>query len=316
MLHVPCFDLSIMVSSTISSRGHRESILDAEITETLIFDSVDVYPEDASEIDHPGSGINWNFGIDLDTLDDMERLIWALEGDDSGIVNDNRHYDSDFLLSIDDLSGPPQTWSEEASASYPNADDDIVADLARDIGLSLDVENDLGPNIHDRGRHINDLGPNILDLALHNNDLGTDIHDLGLPINDLSSNIHDLGLHINDMGPHIREGSLNDSLDGPVEADAILGELADHVIFLGQSGNRPASKFAVDSLVEVVELKQKENCEGVLCAVCKEELNFWLLEQQLRKLPCSHFFHGDCILPWLRIRNTCPVCRYELPTDI
>ena len=48
------------------------------------------------------------------------------------------------------------------------------------------------------------------------------------------------------------------------------------------------------------------------CAVCKDEFE---IGQELLLMPCKHYFHNDCLLPWLNERNSCPVCRYELPTD-
>lgn len=34
----------------------------------------------------------------------------------------------------------------------------------------------------------------------------------------------------------------------------------------------------------------------------------------LKKLPCGHLYHVDCIDPWLGMKNTCPVCKKSVST--
>uniref|UniRef100_A0A1J3GL21 RING-type E3 ubiquitin transferase n=1 Tax=Noccaea caerulescens TaxID=107243 RepID=A0A1J3GL21_NOCCA len=100
------------------------------------------------------------------------------------------------------------------------------------------------------------------------------------------------------------------SLDEYDNDDAILGQMFDNET--GIRGNPPAAKRVVEAL-PVVELTVEDlNNGNIVCAVCKDEM---VLEEKVRKLPCRHFYHGECIMPWLGIRNTCPVCRFELPTD-
>ncbi|CAL4970890.1 unnamed protein product [Urochloa decumbens] len=70
----------------------------------------------------------------------------------------------------------------------------------------------------------------------------------------------------------------------------------------------PASRAAVQGLQEVV-LSEEEASHG--CAVCKDGIAAGL---SVLRLPCKHYFHAECIRPWLAIGNTCPVCRFELPT--
>ncbi|GAB2215331.1 hypothetical protein Droror1_Dr00019714 [Drosera rotundifolia] len=77
-------------------------------------------------------------------------------------------------------------------------------------------------------------------------------------------------------------------------------------------GTPPASKKEVEGLPSVKVTEELAKSDSSQCAVC---LNEFELGSEVKQMPCKHVFHGECILPWLELHNSCPVCRHELPTD-
>ncbi|KAF2301314.1 hypothetical protein GH714_022979 [Hevea brasiliensis] len=49
--------------------------------------------------------------------------------------------------------------------------------------------------------------------------------------------------------------------------------------------------------------------EDAVCCIC---LNKYVDDDELRELPCTHFFHVDCVDKWLKINASCPLCKSEL----
>ncbi|KAL2653656.1 hypothetical protein R1flu_021784 [Riccia fluitans] len=79
-------------------------------------------------------------------------------------------------------------------------------------------------------------------------------------------------------------------------------------------GPPPASKAEVAKLpvIDVTEEVLTRIGESTECAVCREVL---VVGDKMQEMPCKHSFHPDCLKPWLEEHNSCPICRYELPTD-
>lgn len=86
---------------------------------------------------------------------------------------------------------------------------------------------------------------------------------------------------------------------------------------LDGAGPPPASKDQIDALpMTTIVQEQLNSC--LQCNVCMEDFE---LNERVRRLPCKHLFHGDCIVPWLQLHGTCPICRQSIdvrlpPADI
>lgn len=94
--------------------------------------------------------------------------------------------------------------------------------------------------------------------------------------------------------------------------DRLLDQLSQiEINGIGRYEQPPASKAAIESMPTIEIEDTHMACESH-CAVCKEQFE---LGSEARQMPCKHIYHQDCILPWLSLRNSCPVCRHELPAD-
>ncbi|CAA3026831.1 E3 ubiquitin- ligase Praja-2-like isoform X1 [Olea europaea subsp. europaea] len=133
-----------------------------------------------------------------------------------------------------------------------------------------------------------------------------------LAVNNLDRNIDFESQEEHNNGNEVPHLDLSEDYILTVEYGTLFGQLVENENNL--TGSPPAAKSVVENLplVELTKEEMGENNDTVVCTVCKGDV---LIGEKLIRMPCCHLYHGDCIVTWLKIRNTCPVCRYELPTD-
>jgi len=136
-----------------------------------------------------------------------------------------------------------------------------------------------------------------------------------LSLRDLFSDAHTL--HPISLGIDLQDFGMNFS------SNFRSGQIIDLIELLRSGGQGtdsapPASKEAISKLpvFKIEEKHCKKDEKGKLeqpnCAICCTDIN---LGERAQLIPCGHMFHPDCTKPWFLEHNTCPICRYELPTD-
>ncbi|XP_071541369.1 E3 ubiquitin-protein ligase RNF115-like isoform X2 [Panulirus ornatus] len=84
--------------------------------------------------------------------------------------------------------------------------------------------------------------------------------------------------------------------------DAIITQLMNQ---LDGTGPPPLSRDQI-SQIPTSNITKEQCDKGLQCSVCMEDFT---VDESVRQLYCEHCFHNDCIIPWLELHGTCPICR-------
>mmetsp|Transcript_4131 Transcript_4131/g.8532 ORF Transcript_4131/g.8532 Transcript_4131/m.8532 type:complete len:664 (-) Transcript_4131:276-2267(-) len=103
-------------------------------------------------------------------------------------------------------------------------------------------------------------------------------------------------------------GGAHDSFEAATQA-AIRASMRDQQN--QPTGPPPASGTALKNL-PLITVASEDLVENRECSICLEEHEIGSVAV---RMPCAHIFHKNCVVDWLKSHCTCPVCRYELPTD-
>ena len=92
------------------------------------------------------------------------------------------------------------------------------------------------------------------------------------------------------------------------EFDRIMTQLMDQA--QGTNAPPPAPAHAIAMLPKKAMDETMTGDDGLAeCSICMDNVEIGTL---VTVLPCSHWFHGQCITAWLTQHGTCPHCRQEI----
>lgn len=103
-------------------------------------------------------------------------------------------------------------------------------------------------------------------------------------------------------------GNPADYVYGRDGLDTIVTQLLNQ---MDGTGPPPLAKNKIAEIPKVPVTEEQVDSK-LQCSVCWEDFT---LGETVRKLPCVHIYHENCIVPWLELHGTCPVCRQSLSSD-
>lgn len=101
-------------------------------------------------------------------------------------------------------------------------------------------------------------------------------------------------------------GQLGDAVFSNEQFDRVMSQLMEQQ----QSGSAPgpATEAAINALPrkKVTDDMLDETTKQAECSICMDNVT---VGEEVLELPCSHWFHGECVRAWLTEHDTCPICR-------
>lgn len=98
-----------------------------------------------------------------------------------------------------------------------------------------------------------------------------------------------------------------------------FGDLPDLNVRSGLSGQQNQSKKAMTDAdrktLTVYKFSKKDIASEKLdaCGICRRDCK---LNERKANLKCHKYFHASCIIPWLELKDECPLCRAPVLTKI
>ena len=70
------------------------------------------------------------------------------------------------------------------------------------------------------------------------------------------------------------------------------------------------SQSQIDAIPEIPFKRNSQDLYcGDKCVICLKDL---VENEMVKGLKCMHFFHSECINPWLKVKTHCPICRQKV----
>uniref|UniRef100_A0A1Q3F5I8 RING-type E3 ubiquitin transferase n=2 Tax=Culex tarsalis TaxID=7177 RepID=A0A1Q3F5I8_CULTA len=90
--------------------------------------------------------------------------------------------------------------------------------------------------------------------------------------------------------------------------DTIVTQLLNQ---MDNTGPPPLEKEKIAEIPKVTISAEQVDMK-LQCSVCWEDFQ---QDEVVRKLTCAHVYHETCIIPWLELHGTCPICRKSLAPE-
>ena len=120
--------------------------------------------------------------------------------------------------------------------------------------------------------------------------------------------------HEVEEGLEFLEGEGSNSDEDMEEDDIDPDELSyEELIALGEIVGEESRGLSVEEIsisLRPCKYHSFQSKTGVdRCVICQVEYEE---EEKVVALPCEHPYHADCIIKWLQIKKTCPICSTEV----